>query len=163
MATSSKTRKPTAPARKPATRKAPMRKPAARKTAVAKAGARPRARLPARAPAKAYARPSVAAHGAAADYSPVAAPVVAANPGDGHLTADRPKKIKLVRDNLTISKSELLMLRQLKQRLGKVGATVKKSEILRAGIMALAAMNDAALAAALAAVPAIKTGRPKKD
>ena len=163
MATSSKTRKPAAPARKPATRKAPVRKPAVRKTAVAKASARPRARTPARAPARAYARPSVAAHGAAADYSLVAAPVVATNPGDGHLTTDRPKKIKLVRDSLTISKSELLMLRQLKQRLGKIGATVKISVILRAGIMALAAMNDAALAAALAAVPAIKTGRPKKD
>jgi hypothetical protein len=33
--------------------------------------------------------------------------------------------------------------------------------MLRAGIMALAGLSDAALLAALAAVPAIKTGRPK--
>jgi hypothetical protein len=38
---------------------------------------------------------------------------------------------------------------------------VKKSELLRAGIKALAAMGDAAFAAALGNVPAIKTGRPK--
>ena len=38
--------------------------------------------------------------------------------------------------------------------------TTRKSELLRAGIKALAAMQDAALSSALAAVPAIKTGCP---
>jgi hypothetical protein len=47
-------------------------------------------------------------------------------------------------------------------RAGKGGIAAKKSEILRAGIKALAAMNDAAFAAALGAVPPIKTGRPAK-
>jgi hypothetical protein len=42
----------------------------------------------------------------------------------------------------------------------EIGRPAKKSEMLRAGIKALAGMNDAALVAALAAVPAIETGRP---
>ena len=72
------------------------------------------------------------------------------------------KKAKLVRDSFTIPKAEYSVLDELKQRAGKLGSAVKKSELLRAGIKALAAMNDAALLVALKAVPAIKTGRPSK-
>ena len=70
------------------------------------------------------------------------------------------KKPKLVRDSFTIPKPEYEMLAQLKQRSATLGHPTKKSELLRAGIKALAAMQDAALSSALAAVPAIKTGRP---
>jgi hypothetical protein len=38
----------------------------------------------------------------------------------------------------------------------------KKSELLRAGLKALAAMPDATIKKALLAVPSIKTGRPAK-
>lgn len=72
------------------------------------------------------------------------------------------RKAKLVRDSFTIPKPEFLVLEQLKQRAGKLGAPIKKSELLRAGIKALAAMDSADYLAALAAVPAIKTGRPAK-
>ena len=75
----------------------------------------------------------------------------------------KPRKPKLVRDSFTIPKNEFTVLQDLKQRAGKSGTAAKKSEILRAGIKALAAMNDAAFAAALQAVPAIKTGRPAKE
>lgn len=75
---------------------------------------------------------------------------------------ERPKKPKLVRDSFTIPKSEYLLLDELKQRSAKLATAVKKSELLRAGIKALAAMPDSALLAALKAVPAIKTGRPAK-
>lgn len=71
------------------------------------------------------------------------------------------KKLKLVRDSFTIPKLEYLVLDELKQRAARLAHPVKKSELLRAGIKALAAMTDAALKAALQAVPAIKTGRPK--
>ncbi len=77
--------------------------------------------------------------------------------------AKKPRKPKLVRDSFTIPKNEFTVLQDLKQRAGKSGTAAKKSEILRAGIKALAAMNDAAFAAALQAVPAIKTGRPAKE
>lgn len=73
------------------------------------------------------------------------------------------KKPKLVRDSFTIPKTEYAVLDELKQRAGKLAHAVKKSELIRAGIKALAAMPDAALLAALKAVPAIKTGRPSKD
>jgi hypothetical protein len=48
----------------------------------------------------------------------------------------------------------------LKQRATKLAFPIKKSELLRAGIKALAAMTDQAFLAALQDVPAIKTGRP---
>jgi len=76
--------------------------------------------------------------------------------------ADKPKKPKLVRDSFTIPKAEYEVIDALKQRAAKAGSPVKKSELLRAGIKALAAMNDVALLATLKAVPSIKTGRPAK-
>jgi len=68
-----------------------------------------------------------------------------------------------VRDSFTIPKTEYSVLDDLKQRAAKLGQPAKKSELLRAGIKALAAMSDAALQAALASVPAIKTGRPSQS
>ena len=72
------------------------------------------------------------------------------------------KKPKLVRDSFTIPKAEYTVLDDLKQRSARLASPAKKSELLRAGIKALAAMPDAAFMAALGAVPAIKTGRPSK-
>ena len=75
----------------------------------------------------------------------------------------KPKKPKLVRDSFTIPKPEYLVLDELKARANKLASPAKKSELLRAGIKALALMADAAFVAALKAVPAIKTGRPAKS
>ena len=72
------------------------------------------------------------------------------------------KKPKLVRDSFTIPKAEYTVLDDLKQRAGKLASPAKKSELIRAGVKALAAMSDATFLAALKAVPAIKTGRPAK-
>lgn len=72
------------------------------------------------------------------------------------------KKIKLVRDSFTIPKPEYLILDNLKLRAADLKHPVKKSELLRAGIKALAAMTDANLLAALKAVPVLKSGRPSK-
>ena len=70
------------------------------------------------------------------------------------------KKPKLVRHSFTIPKPAYEVLTALKQRSATLGHPTRKSELLRAGIKALAAMQDAALSSALAAVPAITTGRP---
>ena len=59
-------------------------------------------------------------------------------------------------------KAEYAVLQELKQRSAKLGRPAKKSEVLRAGVNALAAMGDAAFTAAIATVPALKTGRPSK-
>jgi hypothetical protein len=77
--------------------------------------------------------------------------------------ADKTRKPKLVRDSFTIPKAEYSVLEELKQRAAKLGRPTKKSEVLRAGIKALAAMSDAAFLAGVAAVPAVKTGRPAKS
>ena len=73
------------------------------------------------------------------------------------------KKPKLVRDSFTIPKLEYLVLEELKARAVTLAYPVKKTELIRAGIKALAAMTDNSFLTALKAVPVIKTGRPTKD
>ena len=71
------------------------------------------------------------------------------------------KKPKLVRDRFTIPKTEYTVLDELKTRADKLAHPVKKSELLRAGVKALAAMPDGVFLSALNAVPTIKTGNTK--
>lgn len=73
------------------------------------------------------------------------------------------KKLKVVRDSFTIPKTELLQIGDMKKRALTLGVGVKKSELIRAGLSALAAMSDASFKKAIASVPTIKTGRPAKD
>ena len=72
------------------------------------------------------------------------------------------KKPKLVRDSFTFPEGDYDLIAALKQRALAAGREVKKSEVLRAGLVALAAMKDAALLKALDSVERIKTGRPAK-
>jgi hypothetical protein len=60
-------------------------------------------------------------------------------------------------------KDEYQAIDSLKQRATSLLHSVKKSELLRAGIMALSALDDKGFAAILAKVPALKTGRPGRD
>ena len=110
---------------------------------------------------KAPARP--AAKAAAPAPKPAAAPAPKAGKADKAEKAEKPKKPKLVRDSFTIPKSEYTVLEDLKLRAANLGRPAKKSEVLRAGVMALAAMGDAAFLASITGVPAVKTGRPAKD
>ncbi|WP_146179723.1 hypothetical protein [Limnohabitans parvus] len=73
------------------------------------------------------------------------------------------KKVKVVRDSFTIPKTELLQIGEMKKRALTLGVGVKKSELIRAGLSALAGMTDASFKKALASIPTIKTGRPAKD
>ena len=72
------------------------------------------------------------------------------------------KKTKLVRDSYAMPEVEYAQIAELKKRLLAQGAAVKKSELLRGGIAALAALSDAELKVAMARVERIKTGRPAK-
>lgn len=72
------------------------------------------------------------------------------------------KKPKLVRDSYAMPEAEYARIAELKKRLAALGGEVKKSELLRAGIAQLAALDDEALKVALARVERIKTGRPRK-
>ena len=73
-----------------------------------------------------------------------------------------PKKPKLVRDSFTIPETDYALFETLKQRALTAGVEVKKSEILRAAVVALAKLDDAELVKAIGLVERIKTGRPKK-
>jgi Rieske Fe-S protein len=73
------------------------------------------------------------------------------------------KKPKMVRDSFTFPKDEYTVMDALKLRAAKLGHPVKKTELLRAGVKAIAAMSDTALLSALKAVPSLKTGRPAKN
>ena len=79
-------------------------------------------------------------------------------------TAEKAKsaKIKMERDSFTMPKEEYAQIATLKKRMETVGKPVKKSELLRAGLKLLSGLEDAALQAALATIPTIKTGRPNK-
>ena len=141
---------PAPSAKAPARKAAP--KPAVSKVATPKA---PAAKKPA---AKAPATKRTASKAIVA--KPAAAKPVAAKPTKAEA---KPKKPKLVRDSFTIPKDEYAGIDTLKERSVALGRPAKKSELLRAGLMALLAMSPIALHAALEAVPTIKTGRPKSD
>ena len=119
----------------------PARKPAvkAAKTAAPKA------------PAKAATRKSAAAKVAAT-----------AAPADETASA-KAKKPKMVRDSFTFPKAEYAVLDDLKLRATQLAKPVKKTELLRAGLKALAALSDTDFLSALQAVPSLKTGRPAKS
>jgi len=70
------------------------------------------------------------------------------NAGELSNTA-RPKKIKRIRDNYSIPESEHKQISVLKKRCLDQGRPAKKSEILRAGILVLAQMDDAELRAVM--------------
>lgn len=131
----------------------PLAKPA---EASGKRVLKPTAKVEVKAPAKPLAKVPVKAAEKATRKTPVKAKVKADK-------IDKEKKAKLVRDSFTIPKGEYVVLDELKQRAGKLSKQVKKSELIRAGIKALAAMQDAAFLSTLRLVPTIKTGRPAKD
>lgn len=134
--------KPTASA--PAKTTKTIAKPAAKKMPVKVSASQPVAKPAAKTATKATSKP-------------VAKPAVKAPP-----KPEKVKKPKMVRDSFTMPKAEFAVIDALKVRATNLKKPVKKTELLRAGIKALAAMSDAAFLAAVTAVPNIKTGRPSK-
>ena len=151
---------PAAPAKKPvrkAAKKATGNSPAAKKNSPTKPAAKKpvqKAATQSSPKSATKAAPKPAAKPAA---KPKAKPVEQAA-GDLKL-----KKPKLVRDSFTFPKDEYQAIAGLKQKALGLKHSAKKSEILRAGLMLLNALNDKAFLAALAKVPALKTGRPAKS
>lgn len=134
-------------AKKPVVKKAAVKKVAAKKPVVKKATTKVVTKTAVKkAPVKS----------AVGKTATTAKPVKAVKPA-------KVKKPKLVRDSFTIPKDEYVVIEALKTRAGKLGQAVKKSELLRAGIKALAAISDIQFKAALSNVPTIKTGRPKNS
>lgn len=111
---------------------------------------------------KPAATPAVSTPVAKPASKPAGAPAVKAK-ATAKPVAEKPvkvKKPKMVRDSLTIPKLEYAVLDILKLRAAKLASPAKKTELIRAGIKAIAAMTDDAFLAAIKAVPSLKTGRP---
>ena len=163
------------PARKPAPNVAP--KPATRsrtatpRAKAAPAKAAPAARIPtesSEAPARA-APPAGVAPTAPAPVAKPAADKAAAKPKKSGKKDQKSKgddqpggKNKLVRDSFTMPATDYALIGALKARTLASGTSVKKSELLRAGLNALAAMSPAQLIGLIASMPHVKTGRPGK-
>jgi hypothetical protein len=122
-------------------------------TSLAKSPATSPAKSPAKSPLKTAVKSRVKA-------KPSPQVKTAVKPVSKPVKVEKAKKPKMIRDSFTIPKTEYLVIDALKERAGKLSRAAKKSELLRAGVKALAAMSDAAFLAALSAVPTIKTGRP---
>lgn len=73
------------------------------------------------------------------------------------------KKAKLVRDSFTMPEDEYQVLNDVKKACLKAGLAVKKSELLRIGVALIKNLDNAKLKAAIANLPLVKAGRPKKE
>lgn len=99
-------------------------------------------------------KPSKAAKPAKVEKSPK---------GEKPAKSEKPaRKEKLVRDSFTMPESDFKLIASVKQRALQFQHAAKKSEVLRAGLMALQGLSEPQLRALLESLPVIKTGRPKK-
>ena len=67
---------------------------------------------------------------------------------------------RVIRDSFTIPSGEYEQIAQLRERCLKGGLVASKSELLRAGLAALAEMPESELLRMLRSLPRVKTGRP---
>lgn len=74
--------------------------------------------------------------------------------------AKKDRKAKLIRDSFKFPEQEYRAFDALKSRCLAKGYVAKKSELVRAGLLALAAMTDEELLKSVSAVEKLKTGRP---
>jgi hypothetical protein len=151
----------------PATRTSPPAVPkrrSASKTPAAAPAAKTASKPKAAAPAK---KPNAAARKtAAATKSPAATPQSAKSKpkGSNRSAGKGPAKprAKLVRDSFTMPQADFALIDLLKQRALEFKRPTKKSELLRAGLQALADLSSQALESRLGALVELKTGRPRK-
>ncbi len=109
-------------------------------------------------------KPTVKKPKSAPAATPVTAKASAKSPAKMNTGGKAPKvKRKLVRDSFTMPQADFELIDVLKQRALNFRHSVKKSELLRAGLQVLAALPQAQLQAALERITALKPGRPKKN
>lgn len=73
----------------------------------------------------------------------------------------KPAKQKMIRDSFTLPENDYANLNLLKAKCLENGVEIKKSELIRAGLVALTKMSTATLVKTVSAVERLKTGRPK--
>jgi hypothetical protein len=144
--------KPKASVKKAATKKAvakkaPAKNTAAKKSAVKKAAAE-------KAPPKKVSAKKASSKKPAAKKPKVEAVEVA--------PAQKPKKVKLVRDSFTMPGHEYQVLQDIKKAALKAGVELKKSDLLRIGVSMLKNFSVTQLDKARATLTKLRAGRPKK-
>ncbi len=115
--------------------------------------------------ARRTAKPAAAKTPAGATLKDPAQPPAAkpkAGKADKPVKAEKPKKIKMVRDSFTMPENDYAKLAELKKKCLQAGVHVKKGELLRAGLLSLSKLPAAALIKAVEQVEKLKTGRPAK-
>ena len=68
--------------------------------------------------------------------------------------------VRVVRDSFTMPIEDYGRIGVLKERCIRLGVALKKSELLRAGLVALDRLPDESLSQLIAQVERVKTGRP---
>lgn len=71
---------------------------------------------------------------------------------------DKQKKIKMVRDSFSLTESDYANLIEMKKKCIAAGVPVKKSELLRVGLMGLVKLSNASLLAAVKKIVIVKKG-----
>lgn len=146
------------PAARPAVKASPKAAPAVKAPAAkpsVKAAAKPGPKPAAKPELKVAPKPLIAAKPLAVKP----APSLKALP-DAKAKA---KKAKLVRDSFTMPADEYQVLGDVKKTFLKAGLEVKKSELLRVGVALIRDLDLASLKLAVASLPPVKAGRPKKE
>jgi len=94
----------------------------------------------------------------------VTTPAAAPKPAAVVKEARKSTKVRpqLVRDSFTMPEADFALVAMLKSTALGARRAAKKSELLRAGLRALAGLDAQSLVAALDRLEAVKTGRPKK-
>jgi hypothetical protein len=72
------------------------------------------------------------------------------------------QRVRLVRDSFTMPEPDFALIAALKTRAMAAQREAKKSELLRAGLHALMALDSATLVSALGRLQPLKIGRPKR-
>jgi len=149
-----------APAEATVKAKAAAKPKASRSKSTSKVDAAPKA--DAEGKGKAAPKEKAAAKPKAAPKEKAASASVAATEKPRREKKEPVKKEKVVRDSFTMPKSDYAKIAALKQKCLDAGVSVKKSEVLRAGLLLLEGATSSRLLAAISAVETVKTGRPSK-
>lgn len=101
-------------------------------------------------------KPPAANAGKPKPAAPPAKPIVARQDS----APKKVSKVKVIRDSVTMPLEDYERIGALKQKCLAMGIAIKKSELLRAGLITLQRLSDEDLKRVLALVDKIKTGRP---
>lgn len=93
----------------------------------------------------------------------VATAAVGATEGKHAVEPKNGPKLKVVRDSFTMPQADYEKIAQLKKRCLRSSVSVKKSELLRAGLHLLERLADADLVAEIGRLESVKTGRPTNE